>query len=711
MAFRRKTLGIFIAALTTTSFSCLAKAEDKNDAQMLQEVKVTAEALDEASENTGAYTVETVSTATRLTLSPRETPQSVSVVTRTQMEDFNLNNVNDVLGNTTGVLVERVETDRTYYTARGFDITNFQVDGIGIPFVYGHADGDIDTAIYDRIEILRGANGLMTGVGNPSATVNFIRKRPTQNLQASTALSVGSWDTRRAVGDLSGALSDSGNVRGRTVVVYQNNESYLDRYSLEKTVFYGIVEADITDSTLLTAGYSVQEKNPNSPMWGALPLYNTDGTATDYDVSTSTAADWSYWDGEDTNAFVEITQQLNSDWQIKGVLTRKETTENSKLFYVYGNPDPATSGSDLFAYPSRYDKENTQWIADLYAKGQLSLGGQTHEVVAGVQSSKSTLEDISHYGQGIGTEIPALEDWNGDYPEPTFDARVAGSDFTEKQKSAYTAARLRVTDQLSTVAGARVTDVDYEGDSYGRSRSTSYDKEVTPYLGFVYDLNKNYSVYASYTEIFNPQSKVDINRDYLEALEGVNYEAGIKTAFLDDKALGSFAVFRTKQDNVAEAGGTIPGSTDTYYIAVDGIESEGYEVEASGELTTGWNLAAGYTYLTIEDSHGEDTLDYVPKHLLRLSTTYRIPTLEKLKVGASVNWQDEISREQDGDIVTTQDSYALLNLMARYDVTDQLYTTLNLNNVTDEEYLTSLYWEQGFYGAPRNAQLTVGWNY
>jgi outer membrane receptor for ferric coprogen and ferric-rhodotorulic acid len=84
----------------------------------------------------------------------------------------------------TGVNVEKVETDRTYYNSRGFDITNFQVDGIGLPLIWGIQFGDLDTVLFERVEVVRGANSMMTGTGNPSATVNYVRKRPTDTFQA-----------------------------------------------------------------------------------------------------------------------------------------------------------------------------------------------------------------------------------------------------------------------------------------------------------------------------------------------------------------------------------------------------------------------------------------------------------------------------------------------------------------------------------------------
>lgn len=153
--------------------------------EALNTVIVEAEALSIVSEGRESYRVPLTSTATRLDLAPRETPQSVSTVTRAQIDDFNLDTTNDVLESTPGDTVERLETDRTYYTARGFEILNFQVDGLRVPMPYNNVHGDMDTAIHDRVEVVRGAAGLMSGSGNPAATVNFVRKRPTYEPQAS----------------------------------------------------------------------------------------------------------------------------------------------------------------------------------------------------------------------------------------------------------------------------------------------------------------------------------------------------------------------------------------------------------------------------------------------------------------------------------------------------------------------------------------------
>ena len=673
-------------------------------------VAVTAGAYQEPpTERTGAYTVKKSSAATKLDLSLRETPQSVSVVTRAKMDDFRLQNVNDMLQSVTGVTVEKVETDRTYYTARGFDITNFQLDGVGIPFTFGNVNGDMDTAVYDRVEVVKGANGLMSSTGNPSATINFVRKRPTDQFRGQLGATVGSWNSHRIDADLSGPLTRSGNLRGRLVLVGQEKDSYLDRNSHEKGVFHGVLEADLSDATILTLGYTRQDNRAKGALWGALPLAFSDGSPTNYDRSTSTSTDWTRWNGTDQAAFLELTHSFDNDWQAKAVYTYRNIDSSAKLFYVYGTPDRDT-GLGLFSYPSLYDSENKQHIVDVYATGPFTLAGRTHELVVGANLSRSSLTDVSHYGQGIGTPLPDLATWDGSYAEPSFDASIDGSSFVDKRKSLYTAVRLSMTDRLKLVLGGNFTTADSVGLAYGVSNSKS-DSAFTPYLGAVYDLTRSWSLYANYSEIFSPQSEMDIDNHRLKPVEGKSYEVGVKGELLEGRLTTAVAVFRTEQDNAAEAAGFDPQLGSTYYRGVDAT-SKGVELDFSGKLTTNLQGSVGYTLLSIEDDRGDRARTFVPRQALRLATTYRVPMLPKLKVGMSANWQDETSRLQgDGATVTKQGAYLLLNLMARYQVTEKLAATANLNNVTNEKYITSLYWDQGFYGAPVNGSVSLDYKF
>ncbi|MFP6847691.1 MAG: TonB-dependent siderophore receptor [Pseudomonas sp.] len=665
-----------------------------------------------------SYKAPRSSAATKLDLTPRQTPQAVSTITGAQLEDFKLTSVNDALKAAPGIQVQEVETDRTYYTARGFDITNFQYDGISVPFVYGNVEGDLDTAIYERVEVIRGANGLISGTGNPSATINFVRKRPTATTQARVDLTAGSWDKRRIDTDVSGPLNDAGTVRGRVVYANENKNSYLDRYSREKNIFHGVLEFDLDDRTLFTLGHTLQTSDANGAMWGALPLVYQDGSHTDYSRSTSTAADWSYWDNQENRSFAELAHTFDNGWQAKGVLTRVEKKSDGSMFYMYGTPNRET-GAGLYSYPSEYTEKNTQLIVDLQASGPFSLAGREHEATLGASWSRSELEDRSWYDSTTGTMLPPMEDWNGNIGSPLNDNGSNGSDFTDRMKSLYGAARWSLTDSLSLITGARVLDVKSDGTNYGLAKSSQNSGKVVPYAGVVYDLNEQYSVYASYTEIFDPQTKTNISGSRLDPVEGVNYEAGIKGELFDDKVNVALAVFRTEQDNFAQQAGTNGGVA--YYGAIDGLTSEGYELEFSGEPLDGLQLSAGYTFVDITNADGSHGVTYSPKHMIKTAATYRVPGMDKLKVGAAIRWQDDIKiavplTADDGytslgSADAEQKAYAVVDLMASYDIDPNWSVSANLNNLTDEKYLTSLYWTQAYYGAPRNASVTVSWKY
>ena len=659
----------------------------------------------QATEKTRAYTVNDSNAATGLDMSLRETPQSVTVVTRAKMDDFRQDNINQVLANTTGVTVEKVETDRTYYTARGFDITNFQFDGIGVPLTFGNQYGDIDTAMYDRIEVVRGANGLMSSTGNPSATVNFVRKRPTYDFESSVGLTYGSWNTRRLDADISGPLNSEGTVAGRLVVMQQDGNSYLDRYRPGKTGFYGVVEANLSDNTLLTLGYSYQKNKSTGAMWGALPLYYTNGNPTNYGVGTSTSADWSYFNTEEQRSFVEVKHQLTNDWSWRTTLGYNQLTSDSALFYVYGTPNQST-GLGLYSYPSLYNGENRQTIFDSNVSGKYTLAGRQHDLSMGVGWSRSTLNDISHYAT-TGVALSATGAFDGSYPEPSFDASVNGSSYVDRRQTVYAATRLNLADDLKLLLGFNYTDANSSGIAYSVSHQTT-GSDVTPYAGLVYDLSKNLSAYVSYAGIFSPQYQTNASGATLAPVTGKSYETGLKSEFFDRRLNASIAVFRVEQNNAAEQAGYI-GAT-AYYTGIN-AHSEGLEMELSGELGTGWQGSIGYTTMTIKNDQGQDARTYVPRELLRMATTYQLPWMEKMKIGASLNWQGETRYTQSTTVTTVQPAYALLNLMAHYDISKSVSVSANLNNVTNKKYLSSLYWSQAYYGAPINGSVSINWQY
>ncbi|GAB3376765.1 TonB-dependent siderophore receptor [Spongiibacter taiwanensis] len=637
-------------------------------------------------------------TATKLDLTIFETPQTVTAVSRAQMDDFLLTKANDVLDYTPGVTVEEVETHRTYYTARGFDIVNFQYDGVGTPFAFGLVQGQSDTAIYDKVEVVKGAAGLVTGLANPSATINFVRKRPNEALQASARASVNEWNGYRLDGDASGALAEG--VRGRVVVATEDGESYLDRLEESTNLFYGVLEFDLSEATLLTVGHSYDNNEADGILWGALPLNYADGKQTNYDVSTSSATDWAFRNTEENQSFVELQHRITDRWTAKAVYSYTDTDIESELFYVAGSPNRDETG--LSAYTGRYLNGVKRDMLDISISGFVEAAGRDHEVVLGYNRA-----DVEITGAGFvnfATGYPTLgADWaEGNTPRPDFVDDNGGSDVEQEHRAFYAATRISVTDQLSALLGTRRADYEQTGQNYGADARQQADKSV-PFYGLTYQLTDKLMAYGSYSEVFSPQVFVDPQLRPLGPIEGESTEVGVKMSFNNESAILTLAAFQSEIENYGVYVGDHPNGTATYDPRHQ--ESEGYEVELSGQFSEGLNLAAGYTYVNVEDATGGD-VPYIPEHMIKASAAYRIPGMPKLKIGGVVKWQEHTTTPTDS---AEQDGYAVLDLLVSYQLTDKITAAINIDNVTDEKYLNSLYWDQGYYGAPRNVELSVTW--
>ncbi|NIJ20355.1 outer membrane receptor for ferric coprogen and ferric-rhodotorulic acid [Sphingomonas naasensis] len=692
----------FGPALAAPGPDPVAETEEDTQAQDKTEIVVTGSVATQSSSATG------------LTLSPRETPQSVTIVDRQRIEDFQLTNVNDLLNQVVGINVERVETDRTYFNSRGFDITNFQVDGIGLPLIWGIQFGDLDTALFDSVEAIRGANAIMSGVGNPSATINYVRKRPTDTLRASASAQFGSWDQKRFEADISGPISDT--VSARLIFAHEDRDSWLDYNHVDRNVFGALVSWKVTPDLTATAGYSRQENKADGVLWGALPLLYTDGTRIDYPVSASTSADWTFWNVTDQSVFAELNYQFGGGWSAKGVFTYKRFEELSKLLYAYGYPDKATGlgvGGMTGIYPSTYD----QYLGDFYASGPVKLFGREHQLAFGVSTARSDALEWEDFYLGA-IDFPAVQDWGTQQvAEPDYPGEYLAADYTDRLTRAYGAAHLNFSDQLKAVVGASAMWIKSTGTSYGTDQSRK-ESGVSPYIGAVYDVTPHLSLYASYTGIFNPQSEIDVNNRKLDPAKGTSIEAGIKSDWFGGRLYATASLFRAKQKGLAAFVGVLPNG-DSYYEGED-TTSKGFEMELAGRITPNWTLSGGYTGLKIENEAGEPTRTFLPTKSLKLATTYTLPQLNDLRFGAQLRWQNQISAVDSdvqgygvvtGDVTVTQKSYAVADLMAGVRLLDRLRATVNVRNVGNAKYLGSLMWGQAYYAAPRSANVTLSFAY
>jgi outer membrane receptor for ferric coprogen and ferric-rhodotorulic acid len=639
------------------------------------------------------------------------------------IEDQNLTSLNDVVKFTPGISSNHRDSDRYTFYSRGFQIQNFQYDGVPSQVAnesQQYTSTLLDMAIYDRIEVVRGATGLMSGAGTPSATLNLVRKRPTREFQSYVAGEAGAWDKYRSEADVSGPLTDSGNVRGRLVGVYETANSFVDWYKTEKRVMYGALDVDLAEDTLLRLSLDYQNNDSDGVSFGHIPLFYNDGSQTDFSRSFNPAARWSYLDNTHYNFTALLEQKLAYDWSMKASYSHQYSYRRGTVGSASGGTADPTTGAGNFMFVNRLDSFQNQDTVDVYATGPFTLGGREHELVVGGTTSYTHLNYPTY--DRANPVVPDIGDWDGNFIDKPYLAKTEENLTRLRQTGFYTSVKFQPFDPLSIILGTRVSwwNQHDDGSSETDGSVTTRDRTkksgvVTPYAGIIYDLNDTYSLYASYTDIFLPQTyyKTAANTS-LDPLEGDNYEIGLKGEFFDGALNASVALFEVKQENTPQYVGDNPVSGAEIYRAISGTTTRGIETEISGEPLPGWNLFGGYTYRESHDNDDNRVEANQPMNLFKLATTYRLPgAWSRLTLGANAIWQSEIYAV-DGTHGTkaTQDSYAVVGLLANYKVDEHLSVGVNLNNLFDEKYYDGLgTFSSGTYGEPRNAVVNAKWQF
>ncbi|ENO90472.1 TonB-dependent siderophore receptor [Thauera linaloolentis] len=673
-------------------------------------------------EGSGSYTTRSTAAATGLDLSPRETPQSVSVVTRQRIDDQGLQDLGNILLNTTGVSAQQLDSERTVFAARGFAMSDLQYDGISTYYKSNYAIGEseLDSILYDRIEVVRGATGLLAGSGEPSASANLVRKHAdSKTFKGEATLGLGSWNNRRGTLDVSTPLTQDGRIRSRIVAAHEDKDAFFDRYERQRSTFYGVVDADLTPATTLSVGASYQHNDAQGLTYGGVPSWYSDGTPARFSRSFTVAPKWNREESKVRNAFVNLDHQFDNGWKAQLRLMRSKSTVDNQRLFVWGFPDPE---SNLIAdEPSigRFPGYRKQSSIDARLSGPFTLAGREHEAIVGVAHIDHRYA-FDWVGPSTAWNSPlAIHDF-GSVAEPKWDysTRELSERNHTRQTAAYGALRLSLADPLKLIVGGRYTRYDREGAGWASSGEYDYNAEkFVPYAGLVVDLNATYSVYGSYTSIFNYQDYRDRSGAWLDPVTGKAYETGIKGAFLGGRLNASLALFRIEQDNLAQedAGHLIPGTDSTAYYGAQGAVSKGFEAELSGELKPGWQVALGISHFSAKDASDKDVNTSHPRTLLRLFTTYRLPgEWHRLTLGGGVNWQSRVYYDKVGPNGERQqqDAYALASLMASYDFSPALSLQMNVNNVFDKQYQRAVNWYgQTIWGTPREFLATLRYKF
>ncbi|MGP2836198.1 TonB-dependent siderophore receptor [Serratia nevei] len=708
------------------------------------EIVVTAHANhSDVTEGSGSYTTHSMSTAIPLNLSSRETPQSVSVITRQRMNDQNMTSLDEAMSQTTGVNVVNQNSYQVKYESRAFVMDNIKEDGVNastqssVMNPYQASSESPDLAIYDRVEILRGAPGLTQGSGEPGGTLNLVRKKPTRQFQASGSIAAGSWDNYRSEIDVSGPLNDDTSLRGRLVGVYQDKQSFVNYIHGERKVLYGMLAYDLTPLTTVTAGVNYQKTRSVPDLYG-IP-FATDKSDLHLPRSTYLGANWNNISYEKINPFIGFEHIFDNDWTLKSALNYTRSRSNGRYIGVWGNGtagvDTITGAGRLNNY-LRYDNKGEQWGYNLSLSGPFELLGHSHELVFGSDYQKENFDN--GFGSIPNTNSVNLFNWQPDslaIPDwadlSKYSSRY-NDNYNIYQRGLFAATRLELASNWKFILGGRYSSYsyDYYYDNHRNSALNTHSRlhvrdEFVPYGGLLWDFADNYTWYLSYSEIYKPQSAKDRSNNILPAITGNNYETGVKGEFFDGDLNASLALFRIIQSNraIAETNSYVCVDPDNGCSRAEGkVRSQGVELEVTGKLAEDWQLQAGYTLNNskyLEATDNEKAAGFsprTPKHMFKLYSSYTLPgALDQWTVGAGLTVQTSTDTYINRPYGLHQGGYTLWNANVNYRYSEKLSFNLVSNNLTDKVYYRTLnnrhLGGNNFYGDPRNFMLVAKYTF
>ena len=692
-----------------------------------------------STEGTGAYTSRGVSLG-KIEQDLKEIPQSVTVLSRQLIDDQHLVNLNELMAQAPGIVVVKDNSAYLSYYARGFRIDNYQVDGVGVRYGSIYRP-DFDLAIYDRVELLRGAEGLFSAAGDPSGSINLVRKRPTEAWQGSASVSYGSWQNRRVEADVSGPLAWEGRLRGRLVAAHQDRNFFYSPSDEKKTVRYGVLEADLSPSTLLRAGFS-QQKLSGTAWLAGLPTF-ADGGDVGVARNRALTTRWAHRDQTIRETFATLEQGLGQDWTARLSVTRQRFDVDGLNFSLSGPIDRAARRFALISASGTINGNHADTV-DLGVSGHFNLWGRRHQLVAGLDWRKSEAVELGRYADGSYADVTLDSDLSGSGLAPPTLGGISGGwpGYGAEQKGIYAKLQLQASEALRLIVGGRYGSFKHDEPMYRYDRDGMQTEFVeyryrdnsifTPYAGLVFDLGRNWAAYASVTEIYLPQSNYragppEVSRP-LDPIDGRNYEVGIKGSLLDARVNTSVALYRIERTGEAAEDPAYPSTpvdlgNTCCYLAQGKIVSQGLDVELSGELAPGWRVFAGYTWNQNQNRETHEVFHAVtPRHQFKLWTAWQLPArLSAWTLGGGVTAQsrqanqglDWVYREGSGwdqaPFAIRQGGYAVWNASVDYRVNRNWSLALNMRNLFDRHYYQTLGTARSgnWYGEPRSAMLSL----
>lgn len=634
-----------------------------------------------ATEKNGDYSSFAATVGTKIPASLREIPQSVSIITNQQAKDRNVDTFDQLARKTSGLRVLSNDDGRSSVYARGYEYSEYNIDGL--PAQMQSINGTLPNLFaFDRVEVMRGPSGLFDSSGEMGGIVNLVRKRPTKAFQGHAAAGFGTHKQYKAEADVSGSLNSDGSVRGRVMAQTVGASPRPAEKNNHHETFYAAADWDINPDTVLGAGYLYQQRH--LAPYNGLPA-DADGKLPSLPQHAFVGADWNEFKMHSHDVFADLKHYFGNGGYGKVGMRYSDRKADSNYTFAgsklnnAGQANVAGLGTDI---------KQKAFAVDASYSRPFALGNTANEFVIGADYNR--FRSTNEQGRSTVASNIALGDFRSvPYVNLIQNARAGAHGYkhtldTENldKFGVYGKSTFHPADGLSLIGGGRLGHYKIESGD-GKTLHKASKTKFTSYVGAVYDIDGSNSLYASFSQLYTPQTNLDADGKLLKPRQGNQFEVGYKGSYMDDRLNTRVSFYRLKDKNAAAP--LNPNNRNTRYAALGKRVMEGVETEISGAITPKWQIHAGYSYLhsqikTASNSRDDGIFLLMPKHSANLWTTYQVTP--ELTIGGGVNAMSGITSSAG----MHAGGYATFDAMAAYRFTPKLKLQVNADNISNRRY-------------------------
>lgn len=648
-----------------------------------------------------------------------KTPQSVSVVTRQQMDIMQPSSVKEALGFTPGVMVGSRGSSNVYDAVyiRGFGSVNQNIylDGLKLQGDYFN-EASIDPYFLERAEVLRGPSSVLYGKSSPGGIVSLISKRPTTEPLKEVQFKMGTDNLFQTGFDFSDALDDDGKYSFRLTGLAKDAD---DQQEMAKVKRYAIAPSfswQPDEHTNLTL-YSYLQNDPNLGYYGWLPMQGTVQNAPYGKLPTN------FNEGEKSNFYSRQTRMFgysfyhdfNDTWTVRQNLRYMQLHTNQNNIYGTG---VAADNITLYRNYIVSDERLNNFSVDTQGQAKFATGRVDHTLLAGVDFMR--MDNDIQGGWGVASPLNLANPQFGNY---TKGALTPTSKVNGQQQVGIYLQEQAEWNQWILTAGTRYdwakSTVEDRTLDAAIPYSEQKDHQSTNRIGLNYLFDNGISPYVSYAQSFEPNVGAGYDGKAFIPSKGEQYEAGVKYMPKDRPLSATIAVYQlTKSNNLVT---DVEHASSGWFQQQTGeIRSRGVELEGKAALTANINLLASYTYTDAE--YTEDTTNQgnrpaiIPKNMASLwgDYTFHETALSGLTLGAGVRYTGSTYGDEANTFKVPD--YTVWNTVIKYDLArfnlPGSSVALNVNNLFDKEYVSSCFATYGcFWGAERQVVATATFSF